>query len=178
MDQSQFHTFSYDWRSDCYHRLKCSSQFAKPQPISCTSVLCYRSAPNIKLELNKWFPWCCSLHLWVGVGQSLHPEEANFLFFSFSFLFYLNQTDGEEVILFPSLSLVQQDILFDHTVLNEELASLPRFDGTQLLARLVTLSCFSMIHKQTLLMPTFPEAHMRIGWYNPYIHIHESKWVK
>lgn len=53
-----------------------------------------------------------------GGGESKHEEVKT------SF-FYLNQTAVEEVTLFPSLSLVWQDILLSHIVLNEELVRLP-----------------------------------------------------
>lgn len=53
-----------------------------------------------------------------GGGESKH-EEVNASFF------YLNQTAGEEVTLFPSLSLGWQDILLSHIVLNEEPEKLP-----------------------------------------------------
>lgn len=55
---------------------------------------------------------------WGGGGESKHKEvKASF--------FYLNQTAGEEVTLFPSLSLGWQDILLSHIVLNEEPVRLP-----------------------------------------------------
>lgn len=49
-----------------------------------------------------------------GGGRESKHEEVNASFF------YLNQTAGEEVTLFPSLSLGWQDILLSHIVLNEE----------------------------------------------------------
>lgn len=54
-----------------------------------------------------------------GGGEESKHEEVSASFF------YLNQTAGEEVTLFPSLSLGWQDILLSHSVLNEDPERLP-----------------------------------------------------
>lgn len=58
-------------------------------------------------------------HFWLRGWWREKHEEVNASFF------YLNQTAGEEVTLFPSLSLGWQDILLSHIVLNEEPERLP-----------------------------------------------------
>lgn len=79
------------------------------------------------------FPQSCTLHLWVCGWQAESTPRGSWLPFLNSFSpSPLNQTAGEEVILFPWLSLVQQDILFSRTVLNEELgkASIKAWQST------------------------------------------------
>lgn len=77
---------------------------------------------------------------WGGGGESKHEEVKT------SF-FYLNQTAVEEVTLFPSLSLVWQDILLSHIVLNEELVRL-LFYWTGIASQLFS-AALSVTPKQT-----------------------------
>lgn len=77
-----------------------------------------------------------------GGGEESKHEEVSASFF------YLNQTAGEEVTLFPSLSLGWQDILLSHSVLNEEPETSILLYGNCLAAILRCPLCDSKTNKQ------------------------------
>lgn len=95
-------------------------------------------APNWKYRGKRQFQ--PGISDWGAGGESKHEEVKT------SF-FYLNQTAGEEVTLFPSLSLGWQDILLSHIVLNEELVRLPFYWGG--IALRLFYAALSVTPKQT-----------------------------